>query len=550
MNSLGARMAAPVVVLGGVALAVQAWPWSQADTPSQVTLVTLAGLGISVLTAVAMGRRIARRLGLLPQQMRDIVWGEAGDPIPGAGPGDIGTLVSDLDALAREMCAVIESRAEMEKLALTDALTGLPNRRGLFEFFSVIERTAPRDGSQRIGVMHVDLDHFKAVNDRLGHDAGDFVLKDATRRISSAIRDSDVLARLGGDEFVVIAPGVESEKTMERIAGRIIEQFETPIFYRDTPCSVSASIGMVLGGQRGKVLDPARLLINADIALCHAKEGGRNQAALFNSTMAREIQQRKTEADEIRRGLLNDDFQPWFAPTVDTRTGQLAGIDVLLRWNNPGRGLLSPHAFLDTVEAYNMLEELGMQVFERACASIVEWRAAGIDLPTMHFGMSRAQLLAPAVVDKVSWLLDDSGIEPQAVQIGISERHCNGRSVELIFANLKRFAALGIDLVLDDFGSDNGSISNIVRLGARQVRAAEGVMAEQDLLHSLMGIGDRLDLPIVMKNVRDQAQVPHLQSIGLSLMQGPAIAAEMNAAEMTAWLTAQRTPATAHAAKA
>ena len=440
----GDRVIAPVLVQAAIAAVISALLAVAASTSYSSAEVQAEGnqigwaVGLLVLQIVSGAafllvayrkwRRLNLHLRCLPLQVRSIARGKT--EIPGAGtepPEEILPLVRSMHRFAKEVHQNRAARSELEKMAQTDPLTGLPNRRGLLEFMNKVM------GGRRgwidpgmVGVMHVDLDHFKTINDTLGHDAGDHVLREATKLMQSTVRDSDLIARLGGDEFALVLPGIESIDVLERLAERLIEKFEPPIPYGDELCRVGISIGVVLGDDEGEEVSPTRLLTYADIALTHAKAAGRGRHSVFSPSMANAEAAKTGLATEIRQGLLDEAFYPAFQPFCDMRSKDLTGVTVVPRWRHPERGDLTLDQFENAAETHNMIEEIGLQVLERACDAFKQWRSESLDPGIVSIGLSRSQLLAPGVVDKVSWVLDDAGIAPEQLAISVSEADCQG----------------------------------------------------------------------------------------------------------------------------
>ena len=515
--------------------------------------VFLVALGLAA-AALGFSRRLAGDMARLPAQLENLVRGERSGTLAGeARKDEFGAMAGALRAFAERMRLLTQSRAEMERMALTDPLTGLPNRRGLNDFLSRLGGQGGWDDLGTFTVMHIDLDHFKAINDTYGHEAGDGVLREATRRMSSVIRDADILARLGGDEFVIVARGLTSDVSVERLAERVIRQFDAPVAFRDRTLHVTASLGAVFGGRRGEVPYPKRLLTRADIALGHAKSAGRNRWSVFTPAMARDVRRRQEQAAEIRDGVERGEFRLWFRPVIDLRSGEATALDVVLRWHNPERGVLRNHDFIDAAETHNLMESMLMPALGQALRQVAAWRAAGASVPVLHIGMSRTMLLAPDIVDRLAWLLDEHQVEPVRVAIEIRERFCTGRGVEAVFANLRRFADLGAAIVIDEFGSVDAALGTITRLGATTIKLdvarIGGLVAREEgqpidradvqaLPPGIVGIGESLGIAVLAKGVVERAQIDGLRARGFNVMQGDAIAPAMDATTTGCWLTA------------
>ncbi len=558
---LKSQIVAPLLVLGlfalGVVVLLSAMTGhdaaAAAERPDRMPWV-LGGLAIAGCLAVALSvmlrtaDRVSSTLKHLPRAIRHTVrTGEALD-LPGKPRRDeLGFAVRLLETHAQAMFRALHKQAEIEKLALTDALTGLPNRRGLTDFLSSLRGTGPTsDTPEMIGIVHLDLDHFKAVNDTLGHEAGDLVLMEAARRMVAMIRDGDILARIGGDEFVIVVPEIEGAEALQGLTNRIITGLSEPIPVGEETCQIGASAGLSLTRAIQSNRDADSLLRDADAALTQAKTQGRNRSVVFTQVLAEALREKQQKAREIREALLHGEFMPWFQPSMNVETGEVTGIELLTRWQHPKRGLLPPREFLDAAEAHNLIEEIGLDVLERGCKVICGLRASGLDVPAFHLNMTRAQLLAPAMFDKISWILDDANIPLEQAAIEISERICAGRNSELIFANAKRLGSLGLLIVLDDFGADGGAVANISLTCARQVKSSMRLTdmlsnvatqnGAEDMLCGMLGVSQALDVTAVAKGVERAEQAIRLRKLGFSIMQGDALAPAMDGHALRTWL--------------
>lgn len=521
----------------------------QGAIAAALTAAAIIGAGALAFgtAGMAFGRRLAHEMALLPAGLRALAKDGAGAALPGQSRRDeFGTMVRELHGLAATMREMDRSRAEMERMALTDPLTGLPNRRGLCEFLS--NRDGLSGDRASVAVMHIDLDHFKTINDANGHEAGDLVLREATRRMAMVIRDSDILARLGGDEFVIVAQGVTSVASLESLAARVIRAIEAPIAHGGKSFHVTASVGAVLGGRRGHVLDPRRLLINADVALCHAKTAGRNRCSVFTSAMARDVRRQQERGAEIRAAIARREFQVWFRPVLDLRARRAIALDLVTRWNHPERGVLPAGAFIDIAEAHSLTGSLAIPAFERAFEQIGRWRADGLQVPELHIGISRSVMLSASVIETLRWMFDDNHLDPSRIVFAFSERYCNGRGTEATFANLRRLADLGSGIIVDDFGSVDGALGNITRLGADRIKlnvARTGGLIASDrqasshvagILPAVSRIGESLGVRVLAKRVDTVEQRECLLARGFSGMQGDAVAPAMDADAVGEWL--------------
>ena len=533
---------AAVTLYGGSGSLASAWI---GDCKMTAIAVILAGLLVSGTLFAVLARRwermLAHDLRRLPKDLRRLL--RHGDDALLAGEtrhDPLGLAAQRLHGMGRRLRQELSAQAEIERMAVTDALTDLPNRRGLMS--SLRRVLSDRTEDQNVALLHVDLDHFKIVNDTLGHQAGDHVLQEAARRMSSVLRGSDMLARVGGDEFIIIAHGLTSVGGLEILAERVVGQFAQPIRFGEELCTIGASVGARMVREKDRSTTPERLIADADTALCDAKSAGRNRWVIFTDEMAQNILLRNQQAREIREALLDGEFRAWYQPVLDLTTHEVIGIELLSRWEHPERGMLLPETFLLPAETNNMLEEIGLQVLETACLEIKDWQSRGFDVPALHVNMTRAQLIAPGVVDKITWIMDDCNIAPDRIMLELSEQSCEGRSVEVLFANLARFSELGVGSTLDDFGSLSSSIGNVVKMQAGRIKFARALTvdivdtktrdATERFLCGLLGFAAPLAIDVIAKGVEDETQLQLLRDLGVTQMQGDALAAAMSGAEL------------------
>ena len=517
-------------------------------------LLLVCGLAVAWLALCAA--RVQRRMLAVPERLEQAVLQKKSTLDSGRNSGDpVDAVTSRLLGFTDRVRIRLRESEKAGRMAFADSLTGLPNRRGLLAFLdSLSETESVPEGNTRIGLIHLDLDHFKAINDTVGHDAGDEVLMEATRRMSSAIRDTDLLARLGGDEFLIVATGIEKVSDLTCIADRLLARFETPVRYAHRLCDVGVSMGVVLGGQRGPVLDPKRLLINADMALFRAKSEGRGRYAVFTSSMAEESRRRNARTAALGEALHAEAFHPWFQPILDRATRDIVGLEVLARWHDPERGILMPLDFMEDAEAASMMEEIGLQVLARALEAMQSWRDASLPAPRVHLNMSRTQLLSSSFVDRFSWALDNAHVDPEMIAVEIDERTCSERGSEVAFANVRRLHQIGMQVVLDNFGSDRAALANIGPTRARLIKCSirafdhlfgsDGTRNREHALAALQAAAHTLDLCIAAKDVESELHSQMFLRSGVTVQQGDFLAPVMNSAETTRFLHS----ATGHAA--
>ncbi len=517
-------------------------------------MIVIFALTLLVGTCAAVfASRLAHHLAHLTDNMDRLAKGDVGVRINGLDRNDeLGSMARSLGVFAEAIQRDRASKAEMEAMAQTDSLTGLPNRRGLFQSLESALK-AIKNSDRQIGVLHIDLDHFKAVNDSLGHDAGDFVLTEAAQRMSGVLRGSDVLARIGGDEFIAVIHNVneDGEGTIERAGERIVRCFDAPIVFKDTTCPIGVSAGAALSGAAAGAITADALLSCADVALAAAKNAGRGRVAIFTSAMEHLVQSVRTRAGEIKDGLLDGQFRPWFQPVVTADGSKITGLEVLTRWHHPDRGVLPPSEFIAAAETHKMLEQIGATVLEQACKVFSDLRFAGHNLPRLHINLGRGELLIPAIVDRICWTLDELNIAPELIAVEINEASCIGRSSDLVFQNACRLADRGIGIVLDNFGAEQAALVHVTRLQIQKAKVARSAISgmferetareARELVAAMVAVARSLNVQIVGKGAEDAEQQSFLTALGFQEFQSDSIAPAMEEGGLRLWLDSFRT---------
>jgi diguanylate cyclase (GGDEF)-like protein len=415
----------------------------------------------------------------------------------------------------------------IEHNSLHDPLTGLANRRKLDKALEQLTE-AGQDARQKFAILHIDLDRFKEINDTLGHAAGDAMLVHASRVLSRSIRPSDIVARIGGDEFVILALNA-NDAEMSALSGRIVEEMRQPIDFQGFACRCGVSIGIALAS--GMRVDARKVLINADIALYRAKSQGRNRFQFFNHNLQADIINNKRLADEILSGIENGEFTTWYQPQFSARTMQLTGVEALVRWQHPSRGLLTPDKFLKIAEEINVVQTLDRIVLETALKDKMRWAALGVSVPKVSVNVSARRQIRPG---EISFELVES--------IFLDE------SEDVAAENLEKIKALGIDIEIDDFGTGHTSIVSLLKLKPKRLKIDRQLVQpiitspqERALVRSIIDIARSLGVETVAEGVETVAHASLLLELGCDLLQGYAFSRALSfddfteAASGTAW---------------
>jgi diguanylate cyclase (GGDEF)-like protein len=428
------------------------------------------------------------------------------------------------------------AKASIEYNAMHDALTGLPNRRYLDHVLSKHGAKLGADASS-LALLHIDLDRFKQINDTLGHAAGDAMLVHVSQVLARNLQGKDFAARIGGDEFVVVSGNDVSEAGLARQAERIIAQIRRPITYQGHECRCGVSIG--IASEVGVSVDPARLLINADIALYRAKSRGRNRYEFFSEELQAEAVRTKRVADEILNGLEKGEFLPYYQPLFDAHTLDIVGVEALARWRHPIRGILAPSEFLDVAEDLNVVQMIDRLILEQALADHALWRTAGHTVPKIAVNVSFRRLQDEQLIDTLRPLR----FEPGTLAFELVESIFLDKTDDVVSWNVDQIKELGIDIEIDDFGTGYASIVSLMKLKPKRLKIDRQLIepivnseAQRKLVGSIVEIGRSLGIQVVGEGVETWEHANILRDLGCASLQGYALARPMAHARFMAFL--------------
>jgi diguanylate cyclase (GGDEF)-like protein len=419
---------------------------------------------------------------------------------------------------------VTESRraeARIRHLANHDALTGLPNRRQLNQHLQQT-LTGSVSGRQDTALLLLDLDHFKNVNDTLGHQAGDELLRSAAARIKACAGEKDLVARLGGDEFaVLVLDKASSHEHLEALATRISEALSAPFALGQYLTSVGASIGIATA--TGPLTNADTLLKHADVALYRAKTGGRGRYRVFEASMAAELQSRIELEGELRSALERSELKLHYQPLVDLRSGQLSGFEALLRWHHPSRGTIPPAEFIPIAEETGLIVPIGRWVLRQACA---EAAASFPDEVKVAVNISPVQFAGDDLPKQVRAALAESGLSPNRLELEITESALLQDS-EAVVATLHRLRDMGLRIALDDFGTKYSSLSYLRSFPFDKIKIDQSFVRDmgtrQDcfaIVHSVARLAAQLDMTATAEGVEDSTHLDQVREAGCTEAQG------------------------------
>jgi diguanylate cyclase (GGDEF)-like protein len=424
------------------------------------------------------------------------------------------------DVTERELAA-----GELAFQASHDPLTGLPNRT---LFLDRLEHALARSrrSAARLAVVFLDLDDFKVVNDTRGHDAGDQLLLALAPRLSAALRPGDTIARFGGDEFVVLCEDLSSDEDGIRIAERMAEACRRPVTIRGQRYEITASAGLAIG--RGRAAGASDLLRDADTAMYRAKELGKGRIEVFDDGMRAQLVDRVGLESDLSGALERGELRLLYQPVISLNDERIAGVEALLRWEHPERGLLEPGEFIDVAESTGLIVPIGRWVIDEACRQAAEWSRRGSDGAPVHVSvnLSPRQVLHSDIAADVAASLRSSELDPSLLELEIEERVLL-EDPQASGEVLDQLAKLGVRLVIDDFGSGYSSLSHLSRLMIDAVkidRSLIGRIGRRDeagaVVEAVLSMAGALDVGVTAEGVETTGQLSLLRSRGCEYAQG------------------------------
>ena len=416
-----------------------------------------------------------------------------------------------------------EYEEQLHRQANYDTITDLPNRTLALDRLEKAVAHARRHGSG-LGVLFIDVDHFKHINDTLGHALGDRFLREVARRIQGCLRQEDTVARLGGDEFTVILSDLRDGRDAEAVANKILETFTRRFLLDGQEAFSSASIGVALWPTDGD--DPETMMRNADAAMYQAKERGRNTVHFFTQELNARALERVRMENHLRRGLQGEEFQLAFQPLVEVESGRVVGAETLLRWNSPTLGRVTPDRFIRLAENTGLIVPIGQWVLDTACRQVATWRAEGVCPLSLSVNISSRQFRGPALVDAVAQALESSGIPPAFLELEITESTLMDDlpQTQMMIDELKK---LGVRLAVDDFGTGYSSLSYLSRFPLDTLKIDKSFIRDAPfdevnaaLVEAMIAMAHALGMRTVAEGVERREQLDFLRSRGCDVAQG------------------------------
>jgi diguanylate cyclase (GGDEF)-like protein len=437
--------------------------------------------------------------------------------------------------------AIERKRTELElvRLAHYDQLTSLPNRTLLRERVEHALARAMRAGSG-VATLILDMDRFKEINDMLGHEVGDKLLIEAAQRIRASVRDQDTVARLGGDEFAVILEGVSEAKEVLPVIERIIGSLSDVTTIDGHEVNSSTSVGIAMYPENGR--DLSELLRAADLAMYQAKSSGRGRYQFFADAMQEEAQSRHALEWALRRAVETGEFELVYQPQICLRTGMVIGVEALLRWMSPTRGLLTPYHFIAGLEEFGLINEVGEWVLQTACKQIRKWHAMDLEPMRMGVNVSAQQFEDPMLIDKIRSALKETNLPPEFLELELTES-CLMSDPAQAGALLREIREIGVRISIDDFGTGYSSLTylnefplNALKIDKSFVQNVESNDRGGPISNMIIGLGQNLGLEVIAEGVETEAQLRYMREHGCDIAQGYFYARPESPEDLTPWL--------------
>lgn len=422
------------------------------------------------------------------------------------------------DALAK-----IDAENEIHYLAFYDALTGLPNRTLLNKRIeAAIEEAYLHDSY--IGIVFLDLDAFKEVNDTLGHDWGDELLKQVSKNLTENVRKVDTVARFGGDEFILLLAGINNLEEIQQIISRVMKAFSVPLYIQEQEFFVTTSAGIAtypIDGMSAEVL-----IKNADLAMYSAKDAGKNQYAFCSEAMKEQVMRKRRLTNFLHHAIDKNELRLLYQPQIDITTGQVTGVEALIRWEHPKLGMISPAHFIHIAEQTGLIDSIGEWVLKTACEQNKNWQIKGYKPIKMGVNLSVEQFRHAHLLDRIKRVLKETQHEPMYLELEITESIAL-KDTSNIINMLKQLKALGISIAIDDFGTEYSSLSRLKELPINRIKIAMPFIHGIDVNHQdrsitevIIHLAMSLEVGVIAEGVETEKQLEFLRSKGCLDVQG------------------------------
>jgi diguanylate cyclase (GGDEF)-like protein/PAS domain S-box-containing protein len=424
---------------------------------------------------------------------------------------------------SRDITGRVETEKQLHHIAHHDVLTDLPNRVLFLDRLKQALARARWHG-RTVAVLFLDVDRFKNINDTLGHESGDMLLRQFSRRLTSCLRERDTIARFGGDEFVILLDDIARMSDVEVLAQKILDKLVSPIVVNDNKLHVTASIGISLFPEDGE--DSSTLLRHADLAMYRAKDDGRNSYEFYSSEMTAHAFERLNLENSLRQALEQQQYVIFYQPQINVLTGSVVGVEALLRWRHPELGLVTPDSFIPVLEETGLIVPVGGWVLHTACEQLARWRQQGFTSLKLSVNLSNRQFCSADLGTVIKSVLAKNKIPHELLELEITESMMMSNE-PLASALFEELVALGVQLSIDDFGTGYSSLSYLTKLSIDTLKIDRSfivdVLSNEDdaaIAEAIVRLGQSLRLNLVAEGVETEQQLRFLESIDCHVMQG------------------------------
>jgi diguanylate cyclase (GGDEF)-like protein len=533
-------LAIPLLLLGWIGYDFLAGGHTSAGL---IASVTFGGIALFVLLAPIVIKQVfLKSMQPLVDAARELTMGQDKSmPMEVNMRDELGNLAHTLRDMKRHLR---KSSKQVHFFAYHDSLTKLPNRLMFSEFLEHALAHAKRR-KQSFALLFLDLDDFKRINDTLGHQAGDSVLRELSERLITCLRaedyvgrpnpqdEGDTIARLGGDEFTILLPNITGPYQAATVAERVLAALATPFVHGTHELHVGASIGITIYPSDGA--DAETLIKNADMAMYHAKTHGKNTYQYFKESMNVAAMRQLTLENALRKAIEKQEFFLLYQPQLDLRTGKIVAVEALLRWRRPQRGVTRPDKFMLVAEQSGLIIPIGRWVIENACMQNMAWHEAGFKDLTVSVNISGVQFNRQDVKALVADTLEKTGLPPQFLEIELTETTII-RSEHTVTESLNAIKKLGVKVAMDDFGTGYSSLNYLRRLPIDKLKVdrsfTQGIGKDaqgETILSSILSMANGLSLPVIAEGIESQSQIPFLHKQGCAYIQGYLISEPVDA---------------------
>ncbi|MEO3386240.1 EAL domain-containing protein [Mesorhizobium sp. CAU 1741] len=448
------------------------------------------------------------------------------------------------ELIRRRTGELVEAHDSMAFIAIHDGLTRLYNRAFMRDHFDALIKSAHRR-NERLAVIQIDLDRFKQINDTLGHAAGDYVLVTTAERMRAVCRASDICARLGGDEFVMVMPAAGSSQHIEALAGRILRKINEPIVFGGATIFSGASAGIAVYPVDAD--NPDDLLVHADLALYAAKKQGGGTLSFFSDELRQELDNRKQLERDLVEAIATDGFSVYFQPQVSLSSGDITGVEALLRWDHPVRGMIPPNDFIPVAEKSGVMPAIGRVVITKSIREAASWYRAGIEFGRLAINVSGTELREADFTAFLFDTLSTAGLPPWKLSLEIVESVILDDEQTGTASKLRMIRAAGVHLELDDFGTGYASLAHVnpneidrLKIDRRFVQNIHQNDDNSKIVRAITELARGLGISIVAEGAETEEELSSLMAIGCDQVQGYSIAFPMPRNEARRWLDARR----------